>query len=249
MVLSLQTGATQRRRNLRVSVSCYIDGMRRIALAAALVMPIAAQAQIVTGQAVALDGDSLSIGGTQVRLFGIDAPEGSQTCNRSGSEWRCGQDAKALLGSMVADKPVVCEQRDTDRYGRIVAKCIVGAIDLAATMIEGGLAVSLPAFSDAYTDSESRVKSHGIGIWGSEFQTPAEYRAANPNLFRPPAPPVQRQERFVSAPSASSGGVYFRNCAAARAAGAAPLYRGRPGYRPEMDGDNDGIACEPYYGR
>jgi len=43
--------------------------------------------------------------------------------------------------------------------------------------------------------------------------------------------------------------VYYRNCAAARAAGAAPLYRGQPGYRPELDADNDGIACEPYRGR
>lgn len=40
--------------------------------------------------------------------------------------------------------------------------------------------------------------------------------------------------------------AYYRNCDAARAAGVAPIYRGSPGYRPEMDGDSDGIACEPY---
>ena len=40
--------------------------------------------------------------------------------------------------------------------------------------------------------------------------------------------------------------VYYPGCNAARAAGVAPLYRGEPGYRPEMDGDKDGIACEPY---
>lgn len=43
-------------------------------------------------------------------------------------------------------------------------------------------------------------------------------------------------------------GVYYPNCSAARAAGAAPIYAGAPGYRPEMDGDSDGIACEPYRG-
>jgi hypothetical protein len=42
-------------------------------------------------------------------------------------------------------------------------------------------------------------------------------------------------------------GVYYPNCSAARAAGAAPIYAGSPGYRPEMDGDSDGIACEPYH--
>jgi hypothetical protein len=38
--------------------------------------------------------------------------------------------------------------------------------------------------------------------------------------------------------------VYFDNCTEARAAGAAPLYRAEPGYRPELDGDGDGVACE-----
>ncbi len=40
--------------------------------------------------------------------------------------------------------------------------------------------------------------------------------------------------------------IFYSGCRAVRAAGAAPLYRGQPGYRPGMDSDNDGIACEPY---
>jgi hypothetical protein len=39
---------------------------------------------------------------------------------------------------------------------------------------------------------------------------------------------------------------YVRNCAAARAMGIAPIYRGQPGYAPHLDRDDDGIACEPY---
>ncbi|WP_405671452.1 excalibur calcium-binding domain-containing protein [Streptomyces sp. NBC_01530] len=42
--------------------------------------------------------------------------------------------------------------------------------------------------------------------------------------------------------------VYYKNCDAARAAGAAPLHRGDPGYRAELDRDGDGVACEPYDG-
>jgi len=45
-------------------------------------------------------------------------------------------------------------------------------------------------------------------------------------------------------PPSSGGGVYYPNCAAVRAAGKAPLYRGQPGYRPGLDRDGDGIACE-----
>lgn len=37
----------------------------------------------------------------------------------------------------------------------------------------------------------------------------------------------------------------FRDCRAAWAAGVAPIYRGQPGYDVSMDGDLDGIACEP----
>ena len=43
--------------------------------------------------------------------------------------------------------------------------------------------------------------------------------------------------------------AYYPNCDAARAAGVAPIYAGEPGYREELDADDDGIACEPYRGR
>jgi len=43
--------------------------------------------------------------------------------------------------------------------------------------------------------------------------------------------------------------TYYPNCAAARAAGVTPIYAGQPGYRPGLDADNDGIACEPYRDR
>jgi hypothetical protein len=47
----------------------------------------------------------------------------------------------------------------------------------------------------------------------------------------------------------STSSVYYGNCAEARAAGAAPIYWGQPGYRPPLDRDNDGVACEPYLPR
>lgn len=40
--------------------------------------------------------------------------------------------------------------------------------------------------------------------------------------------------------------IYFANCDEVRRAGRAPIYRGQPGYRPGLDRDKDGIACEPY---
>src|SRR5690606_10132769 len=54
----------------------------------------------VAGPAKVVDGDSLEIGATQIRLFGIDAPEGRQTCARNGTAWRCGEDAATHLRAL-----------------------------------------------------------------------------------------------------------------------------------------------------
>ncbi|WP_237219958.1 excalibur calcium-binding domain-containing protein [Sphingomonas arenae] len=40
------------------------------------------------------------------------------------------------------------------------------------------------------------------------------------------------------------GGTYYANCSAARAAGAAPVRAGDPGYSRKLDRDGDGVACE-----
>jgi hypothetical protein len=80
---------------------------------------------------------------------------------------------------------------------------------------------------------------------------PASKRAAA-RRSRPARPPVKIAGRAnVERPvrpvrSAPVARVYFSGCNEVRAAGLAPLFRGQPGYRPEMDGDDDGIACEPH---
>jgi endonuclease YncB( thermonuclease family) len=217
--------------------------MKRLLIAITLALgSTVANAQIVTGTPTVVDGDTLTMAGTRFRLDGIDAVEARQTCKRNGQVWQCGQEAAAFLAKLVADREVICEERDIDKYGRIVATCRAGGVDLARSMVDAGYAVALPQFSDAYVEIEARRQSLGIGIWGSEFVMPSAYRAANPQAYRRPVAQTMRQAR----PSRSS--IFFRNCAEARVAGAAPIYRGQPGYRPEMDGDNDGIACEPYRG-
>jgi hypothetical protein len=55
-----------------------------------------------------------------------------------------------------------------------------------------------------------------------------------------PAPVVR------PAASASDPNVHYSGCNEVRALGKAPLYSDQPGYRQDMDGDGDGIACEPH---
>lgn len=64
------------------------------------------------------------------------------------------------------------------------------------------------------------------------------------HCHRGSSPPPR--QRFMEA--APAGGA-FRNCSEARAAGAAPVRRGDPGYGPHLDRDGDGVGCEPYRGR
>lgn len=70
----------------------------------------------------------------------------------------------------------------------------------------------------------------------------AEDRAWSSRASAGSSPPSLGHRRAVEQ------SVFYAGCNEARAAGAAPIYAGQPGYRVEMDGDSDGIACEPHPG-
>ena len=70
------------------------------------------------------------------------------------------------------------------------------------------------------------------------------HRQAKEEAERKAAEEAQRQSQIqplVPQPAPSS--VYYKNCTAARAAGAAPVYVGQPGYGTHLDRDRDGIGC------
>jgi hypothetical protein len=75
--------------------------------------------------------------------------------------------------------------------------------------------------------------------------TTAPTTTAAPATTVPPttAPPTTAPPVATTAPSAPSG-VYYKNCTAARDAGAAPVHRGDPGYGSHLDRDGDGVGCE-----
>lgn len=77
----------------------------------------------------------------------------------------------------------------------------------------------------------------------TEAPAPAPEPAQPERHEEAPAPAVVHQEQRAPAP-APEPEVFYKNCAAARAAGAAPIYRGQPGYRSKLDADGDGIACD-----
>ncbi|MGE6599079.1 excalibur calcium-binding domain-containing protein [Bacillus proteolyticus] len=52
------------------------------------------------------------------------------------------------------------------------------------------------------------------------------------------------QQTQTQPASGNTSSAYYKNCAAVRAAGKAPLYKGQPGYDSHLDRDGDGVACE-----
>jgi endonuclease YncB( thermonuclease family) len=113
-------------------------------LAPALLATAAAAAEpggTITGTASVIDGDTFAIGDQRVRLWGVDAPEGSQVCQRNGQSWECGDDAAAALEALLNGQEVACTEVDRDRYGRTVATCMVGGQDIGAAMVRQGWAL------------------------------------------------------------------------------------------------------------
>ncbi len=134
----------------------------------------------LVGRAKVIDGDSLDLGGTQIRLFGIDAPEGRQTCrNAEGRDYRCGRAATAALRRLVGRSVVRCEPRDIDGYGRTVAVCFKDGIDLNGWMVENGWAVAYRHYSRDYVAAEERARARRLGIWAGSFEEPWRWRREN----------------------------------------------------------------------
>lgn len=223
--------------------------MIRLAIVAAFMLAQPAFAQTITGTASAVDGDSLTVGGQDVRLFGIDAPEYRQTCQVHYSAWTCGADAAAALRKLVDNRLITCIWHDRDVYGRTVANCLIDGHDVAAQMVREGLAIVLDSGRADYGAVEARAKAGKIGIWASQFAMPVGWRRTHPRDPAAAPKPGARLSNAPARPRPQSIGYPYRSCAQARAAGAAPMYRGQAGYNPNLDGDADGIACEPYRGR
>lgn len=132
----------------------------------------------LTGRPSVIDGDTLDIRGTRVRLWGIDAPESAQLCQRDGQAWQCGRAAATALADWIGERTTICEQKDIDRYRRIVGRCVVGGTDVSAWLVENGWALAFRHYSLDYVTHEDRAKGMRSGIWASEFMPPWEWRAA-----------------------------------------------------------------------
>lgn len=141
----------------------------------------------ISGTVRVIDGDTLDVGGTRVRLHGIDAPEAGQTCTRpGGAVWECGAWVTGELTALAEGRWARCEQMDTDRYGRAVARCEIGGEDLGAQLVSSGLAFAFRRYSMTYDPHEKAAAVAGLGLWSSQVQRPAEYRGSRGSVAPDP---------------------------------------------------------------
>lgn len=165
---------------------------RLLSLAGTMVVILgctSSQAQAsISGIGRAKDGDSLTVGNREVRLFGVDAPEWDQTCTRDGKNWDCGQAAAEQLSKLVTGNQVRCAAVETDEHQRTVARCTVGTTDVNRAMVASGYAVAYRRYSTDYVSAEESAKLNKRGFWAGKFDMPSEYRHREEVKVQPEEP-------------------------------------------------------------
>jgi micrococcal nuclease len=123
-----------------------------------------------TGKCVGVtDGDTISVmhagKAVKIRLDGIDCPERGQDF---------GTRARQFTSAMVFGKQVEVLERDTDKYGRTVARVIVDGMDVSVELVRAGLAWHYKQYSKDPVLAKAEVEARGAkrGLWAMPGAVP-----------------------------------------------------------------------------
>lgn len=161
--------------------------MLRICSALVLALSTSIAAADVTGTVRVIDGDTFDVGGTRVRLFGIDAPEKDQHCvTEQGVKWGCGDWVSTQVRQRFQGRVATCDEKDVDQYGRVVATCAVAGEDVGRALVSDGLAFAYRRYSMEYDLDEKGAAVNDRGLWASAVQSPAQFRQTRAKGRIPP---------------------------------------------------------------
>ncbi|MEV5537465.1 excalibur calcium-binding domain-containing protein [Saccharopolyspora shandongensis] len=183
----------------------------------------------------------------EIRIVGVDSPA-------TGADPECwGTEAKAfaektLLGQTVrVQLDAVWQPGAPDEQAAAIF--LSGGANYSRLALEQGfarLSAEAPAaLIGELSQAETNARNAQVGLWGAPCF--GALRLAPPPPPPAPEPQPQPQPKPEPSPDSDSGQspvAYYPSCKAAKAAGAAPLYRGDPGYSSKLDRDGDGVACE-----
>lgn len=168
--------------------------MRRIHLAFAVLallsaaMPVRAQGVAtqlqpapdpapITGQPRIVNTSSLNLEGKRIVLFGVDPMMKGNPCSVDNRAWDCGTAALRTLMNMLGREPVTCEPKLIDLFKRVYAKCFVNGQDIAQSLVEAGMAVTVPEETTEYDAVQQEASKKKAGVWRGRFMSPSDYRA------------------------------------------------------------------------
>lgn len=143
--------------------------------------PAAPGSSLVTtsGSGMALEGDLVSVNGSVVRLWGIDAPEVGQTCETlRHKSYDCFTISKNALANIIGKNQITCYIRGSDVKGQQVGTCAVQELDLAALMVRAGWALSFHSLSPQYARLEGEAQAAKRGLWNGFAETPWSWRTS-----------------------------------------------------------------------
>ena len=119
-----------------------------------------------------VDGGTLRLRDTVVRLDGIDAPARGQTCQGSGGGYDCGAAAAQALATMVRGHSVICHLAGRDGAGFAEARCEAAGAQLNRALIAGGFARARATAADL-ADAQDSARSQKRGLWQAGGDAPS----------------------------------------------------------------------------
>ena len=146
------------------------------------------EVNLISGVAKVIDGDTIRIEKKKIRLFGIDAPEKKQKCQKPwltisfmtfNKDYPCGEISKLKLKNKINNKFITCKSTNKDRYKRFIAECFKGKTNINRWMVRNGYAIVYKKYSKKYLAAENLAKNEKLGLWVGTFEMPWEWRKEN----------------------------------------------------------------------
>ena len=149
-------------------------------------------AEIISGKATIVDGDTVKIDNKTIHLHGIDAPEMDQFCSyQNGKRYNCGHAAMRRLFLYIGPDTLECHIRLSNKDGTLSATCQITSyftvteigvtrgekIDLALEMVLTGHAFAVKYSSTIYRLAEDKARKERKGLWSGDFELPWNWRS------------------------------------------------------------------------
>lgn len=197
-----------------------------------------------------IDGDTIKImyegKETNVRYLLIDTPETNHP--RLGKQ-PFGEEAKRRNQELMNSGKLEIELdigQKYDKYGRLLAYIYIDGESVQEKLLSEGLARVAYVYPpntrhlDEYEKVQNEAKKKGVGIWSLEdYATDRGFdsdtypvkseSSSKPDMKKPSTQPIEQ----------------FANCTELRKVYPTGVKKGHPAYSERMDGDKDGVACEP----